>query len=124
MTRAFPVPAATRPPLSATPGGVTSDHWLAPAGRTKSCQKLFSDAAGPPMTAIAHVPCAVTSEVLSGTATAGAPAVARPCGDPDALGDPEPQPAARPAQARVVRTRPTRAHRELMVGPAPGGRTG
>src|SRR5487761_1655354 len=31
-------PAAPRPPLSATPGGVTSDQRLVPAGRTNSCQ--------------------------------------------------------------------------------------
>src|SRR5208282_6073311 len=101
MTRDVPVPAATRPPLSATPGGVTSDHWLAAGGRTKSCQKLFPDAADPPMTAIAQVPCAVTSEVLSGTAAADALAV--PLDDPDPPGfcAPDPQPAARPAQART-----------------------
>ena len=59
-------PAATRPPLSATPSGVTRDQRLAPVGRMNSCQKLFSDAADPPMTATAQVPCAVTSEVASG----------------------------------------------------------
>ena len=65
--RVPPAPAAaTRPPLSATPCGVTSDQRLAPAGRTNSCQKLFSDAAEPPMTATAQVPCGVTSEVVSG----------------------------------------------------------
>ena len=38
-----PAPAAaTSPPLSATPSGVTSDQRVAPAGRTNSCQKLFS----------------------------------------------------------------------------------
>ena len=59
-------PAATSPPLSATPGGVTRDQRLAPAGRTNSCQKLSAEAAEPPMTATAQVPCAVTSEVASG----------------------------------------------------------
>jgi hypothetical protein len=105
---------------------VASDHWLAPAGRTKSCQKSFADAADPPMTAIAQVPCAVTSEVLSGTVTAGALGVTDPCRDPDpdALGDPDAQPATRPAQAKA---RPARAHPEnpeIMNGPAPGERTG
>src|SRR5262249_50865032 len=39
-------PAATRPPLSATPCGVTSDQELAPAGRTKSCQNPSFSRAG------------------------------------------------------------------------------
>ena len=41
------------------------------ARRTKSCQKLLCDAAEPPMTAIAQVPWAVVSEVLSDAVTAG-----------------------------------------------------
>jgi len=123
MTRDVPVPAATRPPLSATPGGVTSDHWPAPVGRTKSCQKLSSDAADPPMTVIAQVPCEVTSEVLSGTVTAGGLGAAPewPAPDPAAVCDLDPQPAARPAQARA---RPILAHPLITSGPAPGGRTG
>ena len=56
-------PASTRPPLLATPGGVARRHLLAPAGRTNSCQKLLCPAAGPPITATAHVPVAVTREV-------------------------------------------------------------
>ena len=94
-----PVPAATSPPLSATPSGVTSDQRLAPAGRTNSCQKLLSEAADPPMTAIAQVPCAVTSDVLSGTVTVGGAGLvtAARC---------DPQAATRPAQdtARPTRT--------------------
>src|SRR5580658_8590557 len=63
-------PVATSPPLSATPSGVTRDQRLAPAGRTNTCQKLFAEAAEPPMTVTAQVPCAVTSEVDSGAVTA------------------------------------------------------
>jgi hypothetical protein len=78
------------------------------------------------MTAIAQVPCGVTSEVLSGTVAADALGVANPLRDPDpdALREEDPQPATRPAQAKA---RPTRAHPEnpeIMSGPAPGGRTG
>ena len=79
---------ATSPPLSATPSGVARDQRLVPAGRTNSCQKLFSDAADPPMTVTAQVPCGVTSEVDSGavcTCRAGVVAGAT-C---------DPQPAAR-----------------------------
>src|SRR5580692_3923489 len=36
----LPAGAMTRPPLSATPGGVTSVHLADPAGRVNSCQKL------------------------------------------------------------------------------------
>ena len=77
--------AATSPPLSATPCGVTRAQRLAPAGRTKSCQKSSCAAAGPPMTATAQVPCAVTSEVLSGGVSrrrpgAGHPGRLRPAG--------------------------------------------
>src|SRR5579862_5038237 len=55
-----PEPAArTRPPLSAVPGGVTRFHRVAPAGRTRSCQKFSYCAADPPMSTVAHVPAAV-----------------------------------------------------------------
>ena len=124
-----PPPAATSPPLSATPGGVTSDQRLAPARRTKSCQKLLSEAADPPMTAIAQVPCAVTSEVLSGTVTAGglASATLTVC---------VPQPAARPVHIRAKRAKGPKgarppplardpvASRRVTSDPAPDGRTG
>ena len=63
MTDRPPRPASTRPPLLATPGGVTSRHAADLAGRTKSCQKLSCRAAGPPSTATAHVPPAVAREV-------------------------------------------------------------
>ncbi len=109
-----PPPAATSPPLSATPFGVTSDQRPAPAGRTKSCQKLLSEAADPPMTVIAQVPCAVTSEVLSGTVTVGGPV-------PVTVAVCVPQPAARPAHARA---RAARASPRVTSGPAPGERTG
>ncbi len=66
-----PSPARTRPPLSAVPGGVTSFQVLLPAGRTNSCQKLFSVAAEPPMTTTAHVPAAVVREVARNGVPAG-----------------------------------------------------
>jgi len=115
-----PVPAATRPPLSATPAGVTSDHVLAPAGRTKSCQKLFFDAAAPSITAIAQVPCAVTSAVLSGAVTAAGVVTA-------ILACCVPQPASRLAQYRLAhprRARPAQARLAVTRTPAPAGRTG
>src|SRR5689334_22259281 len=73
-TRAEPPPAATRPPLTATPGGVTSDQRPAPAGRAKSCQKRSAPPVPPPMTATAQAPWPVTREVLSGTAAGTAAA--------------------------------------------------
>ena len=103
-------PAATSPPLSATPCGVTSDQRLAPAGRTKSCQKLLCEAAEPPITAMAQVPCAVTSEVLSGTVTAGGAGLvtAARC-DPQAAIRPA-QATARPTQTPRPRARPSADH--------------
>jgi hypothetical protein len=99
--------------LSATPGGVTSDQRLAPAGRTNSCQKSFCEAADPPMTAIAQVPCAVTSEVFSDTVTAGGAATVTRAGC-------VPQPAASP-DARSA-TRAQRSAPDRVTGSAPGGR--
>ena len=122
-TREVLPPAATSPPLSATPCGVTSDQRLAPAGRTKSCQKLLCEAAEPPITAMAQVPCAVTSEVPSGTVTAGGAGLvtAARC---------DPQAASRPAQATARPTQTPRIPRmaqgrpRITGGPGPGGRTG
>jgi hypothetical protein len=63
--------AATRPPLSATPGGVTSSHPPPAAGRVNSSQNLFSAAAEPPIATIAHVlPPASVIEVVSGAVAA------------------------------------------------------
>ena len=64
-------PARTRPPLVATPGGVTSFHALLPAGRTNSCPKALLPALEPPITMAAQVPPAVTAEVSSDGLTAG-----------------------------------------------------
>ena len=64
-----PVPATSRPPLSATPAGVASRHRAAPAGRTKSSQKLSCWAAGPPMSTIARpAPAELVKDVASGGA--------------------------------------------------------
>src|SRR5207244_655679 len=93
-TSEAPSPAATSPPLSATPGGVTSDQRSLVTGRKKSCQNL-SSASGPPMTATAQVPCAVTSEVDSGAVTGGGPV-------PVTLAGCDPHPAISPAQARTA----------------------
>ena len=109
--------AATSPPLSATPCGVTRAQRLAPAGRTKSCQKSSCAAAGPPMTATAQVPCAVTSEVLSGRAAGGGPVLVTLAGC-------DPQAAIRPAQASASGTSPARVSPRITSAPAPGGRTG
>ena len=64
-------PARTRPPLVATPGGVTSFHVLVPAGRTNSWPKALFWALEPPITMAAQVPPAVTAEVSSDGGTAG-----------------------------------------------------
>src|SRR4029077_9351424 len=76
-------------------GGVPSRHLPVAAGRTNSCQKLLCSAADPPMTATAHVPVAVTSEVARGGGRRG---TAVPPGSRAA----EPQPAAStvPASSR------------------------
>src|SRR6266571_3082752 len=67
-TRALPPgDAATRPPLSATPGGVASLHLAAPAGRVTSCQKLLCCAREPPISSTAQLgPPGTVSEVVSG----------------------------------------------------------
>ena len=46
--------ASTIAPLVAMSGGVCSDHWLAPAGRTNSCQNRSAPDAAPIGT-VAHV---------------------------------------------------------------------
>ena len=104
---------------------MTSDQRLAPAGRTKSCQKLLYEAAEPPITAMAQVPCAVTSDVPSGTVTAGGAGLvtAARC---------DPQAASRPAQATARPTWPqtpqipriARVSPRITGDPGPGGRTG
>ena len=57
--------------MLATPGGVARRQVLVPAGRTNSCQKLLWLAAEPPITATAHVPVAVASEVARDGGAAG-----------------------------------------------------
>src|SRR6185437_3116474 len=98
-TRAEPPPAATSPPLSATPGGVTSDQRPAPAGRAKSCQKPSAPSVPPPMTATAQAPWPVTSEVLSGTAAGTGPGVLTAAGR-------VPQAATRTTPASASQARP------------------
>jgi hypothetical protein len=66
-----PSGAATRPPLLATPGGVTSRHAWVPAGRVNSCQKSLCWAAGPPITATAQVPPGAATDVASDGRMAG-----------------------------------------------------
>src|SRR5215472_17147236 len=83
----------TSPPLSATPGGVTSFHRALPDGRTNSCQKLLCAAAEPPIITTAQVPASVCREVARNAAPAGG---AHRAG-PSAAGRPEPQPVARTA---------------------------
>ena len=69
--------------MLATPGGVASRQVLVPSGRTNSCQKLLWLAAEPPITATAHVPVAVASEVArDGGVADGAGAVACPAALP------------------------------------------
>ena len=92
-TSEAPPPAATSPPLSATPCGVTSDQRPAVRGPDEELPEVVVRAAGPPMTATAQVPCAVTSEVVSGAVAGGGPV-------PVTLAGCDPQPAIRPAQAR------------------------
>ncbi len=65
---------ATRPPLSATPAGVTCRHFSDPAGRANSCQKSSCCALEPPITTMAQlVPVAAVTEAASsgGAAAAG-----------------------------------------------------
>src|SRR6266568_6358835 len=61
-----PGDAATRPPLSATPGGVASRQLAVPAGLVSSCQKLLCLALDPPISTIAQLgPPGMVSEVTS-----------------------------------------------------------
>ena len=72
-------PAATSPPLLATPGGVTSSHRSLAAARANSSQNWFAPAAEPPIATIAQVaPLAVVIEVTSEAVPAGAGAAAAP----------------------------------------------
>src|ERR1700722_17034137 len=91
--------AMTRPPLSATPGGVTSVHLADPAGRVNSCQKLSSLAAEPPITRIPQVAAAVDTEVASEGVTA-CPIAALP-----ELLFPPPDPVPHPAAAIAATAR-------------------
>src|ERR1700724_2083437 len=105
MTDRPPASARTRPPLSGTPGGVTSFQPALPAGRTNSCQKLLCVAAEPPITTTAQVPAAVTMEVVMKAAPAAAASGAGPpCAGLPAL----PQPASA-ASARASAAEPQRA---------------
>ncbi len=89
-------PAATSPPLSATPGGVTRDQRLAPDGRTKSCQKLLCDGGRPAQHR--DGPGALRGDQRGGqrrgTAVGRGAVTGAVC---------VPQPAARPAQSRPAR---------------------
>ena len=65
--------ATTRPPLSATPGGVTWRQPPVAVGRTNTCQKLSSCAADPPIsTTVQLAPPAAANEVVSGGAAGAA----------------------------------------------------
>ncbi len=90
-----PAGAATRPPLSATPPGVTSRQAAAPAGRANSSQKFSSWAAEPPISTIAQpVPVPSANDVCSGGGAAG---TAGPAG---LAAGAAPQPARAPAISR------------------------
>src|SRR5450631_1974929 len=99
VTSDAPVPATSRPPLSATPAGVASRHGTVPAGRTSSSQKLFSWAAEPPISTIARpAPAESVTDIASGGGAAGAGVAAGP-GRGAAVA---PQPAAT-TEARAIR---------------------
>src|SRR5690348_18128121 len=91
---------ATRPPLSATPGGVTSFQVVLPAGRPNICQKLLWVAAEPPMTAMAQVPAGVTREVARNGVPAGGIGAAGP--GPELAALPQPAMSAADARARTI----------------------
>src|SRR5690242_609127 len=93
--------AATRPPLSATPGGVTSFQVVLPAGRANICQKLLWLATEPPITAIAQVPAGVTREVARNGAPAGGACDAAP--GPELAAAPQPEVSAAAARASAIR---------------------
>ena len=77
-------PAATSPPLLATPGGVTSFHGSLAAARVNSSQNWFAPAAEPPIATIAQVASlAVVIEVASEAVPAGAGAAAAPDPPPE-----------------------------------------
>ena len=80
---------ATRPPLSATPGGVTRDQWEDPGAAWKSSQKVLFRVERSPIGRITHEPpevdvalsigdgaaaCAPADEGRADTAKASAPA--------------------------------------------------
>ena len=62
---------ATRPPLSATPGGVSSVHRDVASGRKKSCQKVLSGSLSVPMATTATTPEGVAKVASRATWTAG-----------------------------------------------------
>ncbi len=95
-----PAPATTRPPLSATPGGVASRQRVAPAGRTNSCQKLLCCAAEPPISTTAQPASLTANDVASGGAGGAAACSVLAAG---ALLQPA---ASRPATASAVTASP------------------
>jgi hypothetical protein len=59
--------ATTRPPLSATPSGVTWRQAAVAVGRTNTCQKFSCCAADPPIsTTVQLAPPVLANEVVSG----------------------------------------------------------
>ena len=60
----------TSPPLSATPGGVASDHPDAPVGRTNSSQKVLAGSDRWPMGSTAMAPVDVAAAAVNGGAVA------------------------------------------------------
>src|SRR6185437_4736129 len=98
-----PAAATTRPPLSATPDGVTSRQRAEPAGRANSSQKLLCCAAGPPICTTAQLaPGPAANEVASGggTGAAGCPVGAGVLPQPTTI-----TPAQTSPQAAAVRRR-------------------
>jgi hypothetical protein len=70
LTRFEPTCTLTRPPLSAKPGGVTSDQREPPAGRKRSCQKVLARLPRSPIAKSAHDPAAVVIDASSGALVA------------------------------------------------------
>ncbi len=101
-----PSPATTRPPLSATPGGVASRQRVVPACRTNSCQKLLCCAAGPPICTTAQpAPAAAANEVASGGAAGAAACPVLAVGEllqPAAITPAQASPLARAVTRRVA----------------------
>ena len=105
-----PVDAATRPPLSATPAGVTSRQAAEPAGRVNISQKFSSWAAEPPISTTAQpVPVPSANDVCNGGAAAGT------AGTDGLAAGALPQPARAAAVSRIPAARAAGRRPGLMT---------